>query len=588
MHKNSNIARSSASLGYDPNSPYKIPRSISPLVSAMMSTKKTSVSRPVSHVETQESKSPSRNQTPSEFAFHRPNSIDYYSKMPSDRYESQIRGNDNKCLNCQKLENQIRIVRDERGKSSDKSNLSDKHLKQYESLLAIKENRLKEKEIMLNNQIFILEEEKGKLEKERIELKKEIEKKDQIIHHTKMRFSRENLTANPARSWDFLGKIHNESEKEVKSNDFEEGSESEYSKLHAMLQIIQEKEEKLRFREEQISQKTFELADVLARSEKQLRERSFSLESFERQLKAEKENFERVKISRQPEENKSIEELKAAFEFQRDSLEAERKHLEKSYVDKCEEIEKPRATFFNHCSILNTSSLGSISIMPSYSRDDSPNKSYSEEFEEIQRIKHVEISCIKPDLETEIFPLISIIPAKHKLRKLELFTISSCIIETLPSVSIIPKKAIRFQESPSRSPRRNAPGKHAGFLDELSFGKADHSDSTSVMRDQEISKRTSIQERDSDFRWNHTNEFEPESRDTILSHNDPNRSAYISPEDSEMKYSRKVRVPVIERIKNRYNNKITVFQQQLKLKDLYIQQEIEKFTARSLPNCFVL
>lgn len=68
------------------------------------------------------------------------------------------------CENCKKIERELNNCKKSLNTLKERTELSERHLKQYESLLSIKDNRLKEKENMLNKQIEELEADRVRIE----------------------------------------------------------------------------------------------------------------------------------------------------------------------------------------------------------------------------------------------------------------------------------------------------------------------------------------------------------------------------------------------------------------------------------------
>lgn len=114
----------------------------------------------------------SRNST----AFH----IPLLPVQSSSYCKTRHNSNEIPCLNCLKLEKELECLRSQLKKTTEKIVTTEKHVKQYESLLRIKDSRLAEKETNLNYQSEEIEQKSRQLirDKENFYIEKEKNEKD--------------------------------------------------------------------------------------------------------------------------------------------------------------------------------------------------------------------------------------------------------------------------------------------------------------------------------------------------------------------------------------------------------------------------
>jgi myosin heavy subunit len=270
------------------------------------------------------------------------------------------------CLSCVRHLQTIEELKKDQEKSSERYFLTEKHLKQYDNLLQIKDKRLAQDEATLKADFEFLENEKEKLkkeqkrleamqaelliEKEQNELKKfeltnyhrENVEKDQILEQFSMVLKEKELEITR------ISKENDELKRKVQELVLVNGEQSNKMKLLEP-KILAEKFpdiEKFRakFNEKKNKLKLVEremeiLNNELKQKQQFIHEKNLFIESEERRLENDRKMLDEAK-KQVFEEFESVEELKIILKVEEDNLNRERELLKEKYDAKVADVEE--------------------------------------------------------------------------------------------------------------------------------------------------------------------------------------------------------------------------------------------------------
>lgn len=465
MKFDSNICRSYVRLKQIPNNPTDTAtRSISPI------SQNDCNNRPNSQCltfKTCSSNNRSRNVTPPEVTYNTANTL--------SSHRDQTPG---ACSNCHHLEKVLRISQRALLKLKDSQNSAEKHFKQYESLLKIKENRLNERESSLCERLKFLEIQEHKLSLDKsfntLDSEKKTQATNRSISHTSGQRSLDSR---------FLDKKLEIPAKKNKSTETKGLTLSdEIKKLEQLHSIMKIKEEYVMNKEKELEKQKEILIEQMRLNEK-----------LEQEVKS---NAEKLSVKEKLLENKEkqVREDAEALKDKEKRLQEEETMLKerKEFYDleskKCQESNESRIKGFDSLRMLSESRLSTENI-----------------------------NRISPEKNLDVY---------------------------------------------------------ADHFDQLSFGRNEcigserNSEKSSLLESLRGSERSSLY-----------NDRFILSRDPLTFTSDfehPNKSSYIS-RDSRDEHSK---LSIIEQIKARFEQKSVEHQHQLKLKDLFFSQEIEKFQSQ--------
>jgi hypothetical protein len=263
-----------------------------------------------------------------------------YKLSPSD---PQIQTSDDFCFSCFKFKQEIEKLKFQQQRMNDKVIVSEKHLKQFESLLRIKDNRLKEKENYLDKEINNLEKEKIEFEKYNNKLK-DYNSLNKI--NTKQIFD---LSFHKEVQCEFTDDVDKDSNSKIdRATNTDVLLESFRKDLdyETISGVIKDKENKLKVQKDALEELANKLADTKKRNEEELRMKYEQFESVKAMLKTKEENIKRKEDminddnQRINEEFAAIDELKSILKAQEKNLEYEKECIKSVYHKKIEELQE--------------------------------------------------------------------------------------------------------------------------------------------------------------------------------------------------------------------------------------------------------
>lgn len=382
------------------------------------------------------------------------------------------------CSNCHQLEKQLKIHQRTINKLKEVQVLDEKHMKQYESLLKIKENRLRERENSINEQIKHLETQYQKMSLDKSYSIPNGEKNTQSTN----RSSSQTLwpKGSDFQALDKKLEIPAKKSKSTETKGLSLGQE--IKKLEQLISIIKIKEENLANKEKELEKQKFLVTEKMKNTENLEKEVKSTFESLTKREKIleNQENKLKEDLAAIKEKEKYLEEEVTILKTQKEYFEQESRKLQESY--------ESRAKGFESLKTLSESRLST---------------------ENLQKLS--------PEKNLEVFK---------------------------------------------------------DQFDDLSFGRMEYTDSDKNSGKLSLVESFKESEQNSVF-----NDRSILSRDPFVfvgEIGNHNKSTYIS-RDSRDEYSN---FSIIEKIKGRFEQKSLEHQHQLKLKDLFFTQEIEKLQSQ--------
>lgn len=199
------------------------------------------------------------------------------SSQVNSKYSERKSSNNSLCGSCIKMKNLMDEAKFSIEREKESLENTEKHLKHYDSLLAIKENRLREQEMAFENERNLIEIQKSEISREKVSNEKE---KDKIAEGFKsLGFERENVEKQMIcleKKYQDVKKILSEYEKQ--KNDKELNGKAE------VLREIEVKEGCLKQREAEINKKTEELRAKARLLEKSYKEKTGLFEKLKQEV----------------------------------------------------------------------------------------------------------------------------------------------------------------------------------------------------------------------------------------------------------------------------------------------------------------
>jgi hypothetical protein len=179
------------------------------------------------------------------------------------------------CSSCIKMKNLMDEAKFSIEREKESLENTEKHLKHYDSLLAIKENRLREQELALENERNLLEIQKSEISREKITVEKE---KEQICDSFRnLELEKENIE----KQMMCLDKKYQEVKKLL--GEYEKQKSREADKEDA-LRDIENRENALRVKDEEICKKSEELTSKAKLLEKSFKEKVGLFEKLKQEV----------------------------------------------------------------------------------------------------------------------------------------------------------------------------------------------------------------------------------------------------------------------------------------------------------------
>ena len=332
---------------------------------------------------------------------HKATERPFYSrhhKGSSDDRKNLIPGkNCNKCIKYIQMIEELKV---QQRFQAEKCINTEKHLKQYDSLLQIKDNRLTQQEVALKNDLELLDTEKEKFLKERKKFEED---------KAKFKNEQDYLSLESERIEKSIQELNKRNEElQAMQNDFE--TKLEELKIREKNQMILEEEykdkilisrdddiqrllneakecksesdgylgqhsdnlydpqNKLQQKKLKLKQKKAELSkfaeELYVLKEKIENDEKNNFQEFENRLSRlseseekllEEKNYIHETEERINEELESIEQLKIILKTQQENLEAERKFIQESYQSKLDELEEMKMAFKKNQIFMNES-----------------------------------------------------------------------------------------------------------------------------------------------------------------------------------------------------------------------------------------
>ena len=436
--------------------------------------------------------------------------FEHYERINNQR---RLRSDETFCNNCVSLRKNFQNYKFQQKNDNNKSVLTEKHLKQYEDLLKIKDSRLIQKELALNNQQNQLENEKKRLTNEKNSVLFERNKLD-----AENKILQRKITENNAKISLMLRiqkeKLNNSlNQKECKSS-----SENSVNEGFFLNNEIYNNKPKKHFCETKLDEfEELELSPIKTK----LKEKKRKLKQKEEELKKQDINFNQYK--------RTIEK-----EIEHKKEENNEKEMELIIKDK----------------LLNE-------LQKKLNED---QKLINEEFQSVEELKSI-LNTQREILESE------------RIFNQENYAIKLAELENNKSS---PKLRLSHHDSPLKYSQETIQEINVDTYDELSFGRIDYSACSDIARENE-SKCNSIQDKGFEPRRKSIEEKICESRDTLTygldTYENHYKSTYVSTDDTEALYCYKQRISYLEKVIANLESKIFEIEKKLKLADLFYMQD---------------
>lgn len=289
--------------------------------------------------------------------------LGHRSSMSTEKLSANIK---NFCSSCAKHLETIENLKKDQERSAEKYFMTEKHLKQYDNLLQIKDKRLQQDEATIKADFELLEKEKENLRLEQIKL--ENEKSEILIQKEEIRLNKlklnekQNSFIDKSREIEQINQVIREKDKELIKITIE--NEDLKRKLFEQVQInneqvlkmkllepkiivenlpdIEKFKKKLNEKKEELKIMQIELIKLqneLQEKKNEIFQQNQNLEEIYGKLENDKKIVEEAK-KQVFDEYESIEELKQILKIQEDNLQRERELMQEKYEEKVADVEE--------------------------------------------------------------------------------------------------------------------------------------------------------------------------------------------------------------------------------------------------------
>ena len=465
-------------------------------------------------------------------------------------YERERKNNELVCTSCLEFKKEIKQLMQYQNIVNEKAIQSEKHLKQYESLLRIKDSRLNQKEESLNKDEKAILNEKQQIEREKNYL---MVHKDAIMHENQsllQKILELNLEINA------LKEIIN---KKPANNTTRERGSHVRGLIDSNKGYFGRKVENV------------ECLDTDGLEDLSLSPIKDKLEEKEAKLKARKIKL----VAREKEFSASRESIEKEFNQKRNEL----NEVEQELLKKHKELNQKTIE-------MNALQQDLIKREKEFSQQRDEMNVLQQEL--MKKEKDLESQILKlsedQELVTEELQSIDELKVALKTQQEHLNHEKKILIESHSSSAKPSKKGseYNFKVSNDRAkPNIDIFESYEPF-DDLSFGRIDFSSCNDTLREAD-SRGNSIQEKDQEFFCNSIQERVCDSRDPFnnqILDSIPCRTTHASPDDSEIRYGSNQKLAFLEQAKFQLEKRIFDMERNSKLKDLFYQQEQEKVNSR--------
>ena len=289
--------------------------------------------------------------------------LGHRSSMSTEKLSANMK---NLCSSCTKHLETIENLKKDQERSAEKYFMTEKHLKQYDNLLQIKDKRLQQDEATIKADYEVLEKEKENLRLDQIKLENERseilnEREDLRVKKLKLN-EKQNIFIDKSREIEQMGQVIKDKDKEIMRITID--NEDLKHKLFEQVQINNEQVLKMKLLEPKIivenlhdiekfkiklNEKKVELRNTqiefiklqteLQEKKNEIVEQNRNLEEILGKLENDKKIVEEAK-KQVFDEYESIEELKQILKIQEDNLQRERELMQEKYEEKVADVEE--------------------------------------------------------------------------------------------------------------------------------------------------------------------------------------------------------------------------------------------------------
>ena len=248
------------------------------------------------------------------------------SKVKRSMQASQDRRNpstDELCMSCVKMKNLMEEAKFCIDREKESLENTEKHLKHYDSLLAIKENRLREQELAFENEKNMMEIQKSEVCREKIQIEKEKDSlKSNFMSLNSEKETLEKQMYQLEKKYQDVKKILNEYENQ--KNSIENTVRSEAYKS------VEARENTLKYKELEFIKQQEDFKVKTRQYEKTIQEKSILFERLKQDLIQRQQKY--------VEKNEQFKELNSSVQSLKEELDKNEKELRSDYEAKISEI----------------------------------------------------------------------------------------------------------------------------------------------------------------------------------------------------------------------------------------------------------